>query len=392
MRGPAIEVPKGLEGVEVDVTKISLVDGEHGRLSYRGHDVAKLIDWPFTRVVLLVLTGEDPTTPVRREFEIGLARASRLSAEDAALLTLAARTDTHPMTVLQGLIPLLSRCDEFEALRRCGARFYDRGEAAHADRRPAQPAQRQTRCRAPNDLLDPNARFLAQMGFASNAALAHAFNVTQILQIEHSFNASTFAARVVASTLAPVENVLAAALGALHGALHGGADQAALEMAIEVGDPARAADFVDDCLASGRKIMGMGHREYRVLDPRARFVKALAADLAKGTSLEPLYLTLAAIEARISERMAERGSDAAREPRVLQRHRVSRRGAAGRLLHCRICDGARVRLSRALHRKPASTTASSGRRRNTSASFRREYEPQADHVDTGRPSSTIGSG
>jgi citrate synthase len=158
-------------------------------------------------------------------------------------------------------------------------------------------------------LLDPNARFLAQMGFASNAELTHAFNVTQILQIEHSFNASTFAARVVASTLAPVENVLAAALGALHGALHGGADQAALEMAIEVGDPARAADFVDECLANGRKIMGMGHREYRVLDPRARFVKALAADLAKGTSLESLYLTLEGIEARISERMAERGTE-----------------------------------------------------------------------------------
>jgi citrate synthase len=79
-------------------------------------------------------------------------------------------------------------------------------------------------------------------------------------------------------------------------------------MAIEVGDPARAAEFVDECLASGRKIMGMGHREYRVLDPRARFVKALAAKIAKGTSLEPLYATLEAIEARISERMAERGT------------------------------------------------------------------------------------
>ena len=308
MRGLAIEVPKGLEGVEVDVTKISLVDGEQGRLSYRGHDVAKLLDWPFTRVVLLVLTGEDPTTPVRREFEIGLAKASRLSADDAALLTLAAKTDAHPMTVLQGLIPLLSHCDEFEA----------HGDAAHGftiaaklptliaglhSLRSGKPLP------ASNDLLDPNARFLAQMGFASNAALAHAFNVTQILQIEHSFNASTFAARVVASTLAPVENVLAAALGALHGALHGGADQAALEMAIEVGDPERAGEFVDECLASGRKIMGMGHREYRVLDPRARYVKTLAAKLAQGTSLEPLYATLEAIEAGINQRMAERGTE-----------------------------------------------------------------------------------
>jgi citrate synthase len=312
MRKLKLEVPKGLEGVEVDVTKISLVDGEHGRLSYRGYDVAQLIDWPFASVVLLVLAGEEPTAPARREFESKLARAARLSDSDAAFLTLAAKTEAHPMTVLQGLIPLLSRTSGFEHY----------GDAAHgftiAAKLPALIAglhQLRSAGTLPptSELSDPNARFLAQMGLTASSskapALARAFDVTQILQIEHSFNASTFAARVVASTLAPVENVLAAALGALHGALHGGADQAALEMALEIGDPARAADFVDDCLASGRKIMGMGHREYRVLDPRARFVKALAADLAKGTSLEPLYLTLEAIEARITERMAERGTE-----------------------------------------------------------------------------------
>jgi citrate synthase len=308
MRKIAVEVPKGLEGVEVDVTKISLVDGERGRLSYRGHDIARLLEWPFNRVVLLVLTGEEPSSIECNAFDSALARASRLSANDAALLTLAAQTNAHPMAVLQGLVPLLSRTKEFDA----------HGDAAHgftiAAKLPALIAglhrlRKGDALPEASDLRDPNARFLAQMGFAPDARLTHAFDVTQILQIEHSFNASTFAARVVASTLAPVENVLAAALGALHGALHGGADQAALEMAIEVGDPARAADFVDECLATGRKIMGMGHREYRVLDPRARFVKALAGDLAKGTSLEPLYLTLEGIEARISERMAERGTE-----------------------------------------------------------------------------------
>jgi citrate synthase len=304
----AIEVPKGLDGVEVDVTKISLVDGERGQLSYRGHDVTELIEWPFTRVVLLVLTGDDPSNAERSTFEAALARAAVLSDSDEALLTLAAQTPTHPMAVLQGMIPLLSKSDQFR----------DYGDAGHgytvAAKLPALIAglhrlRSGSTLPKPNRELDPNARFLAQMGFESNAELAHAFNVTQILQIEHSFNASTFAARVVASTLAPVENVVAAALGALHGALHGGADQAALEMAIEVGDPDRAEEFVDECLASGRKIMGMGHREYRVLDPRARFVKTLAAKLSKGTSLEPLYATLEGIEARINERMAERGTE-----------------------------------------------------------------------------------
>jgi citrate synthase len=101
-----MEVPKGLEGVEVDVTKISLVDGERGRLSYRGRDVTQLVDWPFSRVVLLVLTGEEPTAAECRAFETALLRASRLSEDDAALLTLAAKTKVHPMAALQGLVPL----------------------------------------------------------------------------------------------------------------------------------------------------------------------------------------------------------------------------------------------------------------------------------------------
>lgn len=307
-RKMSIEVPKGLDGVEVDATKISLVDGERGRLSYRGHDIGELIDWPFTRVVLLVVDGDDPSSTDRRAFEAALARAAVLSESDAALLSLAADTTAHPMAVLQGMVPLLTKTDEFDRY----------GDAAHgftvAAKLPALVAGLY-RLRSgeglppPNDALDPNARFLAQMGCPTNADLMHAFAVTQILQIEHSFNASTFAARVVASTLAPVENALAAALGALHGALHGGADQAALETAIEVGDPANAAAFVDESLARGRKIMGMGHREYRVLDPRARYVKALAATLAQGTELEGLYRTLEAIEANIHARMAERGTE-----------------------------------------------------------------------------------
>src|SRR6476619_4112784 len=99
MRKVAMEVPKGLEGVEVDVTKISLVDGEQGRLSYRGRDVTRLIEWPFSRVVLLVLTGDDPSAAECRAFETALLRASRLSADDAGLLTLAAKTRAHPMAV-----------------------------------------------------------------------------------------------------------------------------------------------------------------------------------------------------------------------------------------------------------------------------------------------------
>ncbi len=131
--------------------------------------------------------------------------------------------------------------------------------------------------------------------------------MTQILQIEHSFNASTFVARATASTLAPVENALSAAFGTLHGRLHGAADAAALETADQVGRPECAAAFVDECLANKIKVMGMGHREYRVLDPRARHLKTLAESLCSGTEHEVTYQTLVAIEARFTERMAADG-------------------------------------------------------------------------------------
>jgi citrate synthase len=151
-------------------------------------------------------------------------------------------------------------------------------------------------------------RFLAQIEAPRSAVARHAFNVTQILQIEHSFNASSFAARVTASTLAPVENALSAGFGTLHGRLHGGADQAALEVAESVGTPERANAFVDRCIEDKTRVMGMGHREYRVLDPRARHIKALAAELCKGTPHEVTFRTLVAIEDRFRERMADKGS------------------------------------------------------------------------------------
>jgi citrate synthase len=150
-----------------------------------------------------------------------------------------------------------------------------------------------------------NGRFLQMIEAPEHAW--HAFEVMQILQLEHGFNASTFAARVIASTLAPMENALSGAIGTLHGVLHGGADQAALETADCVGTPEAAAAFVDRCLESGTKVMGMGHREYRVVDPRAVYGKQLAEALSRGTEHERTFHTLAAIEARFNERMAARG-------------------------------------------------------------------------------------
>ena len=299
-------IAKGLAGIEVDTTAICLVDGEAGQLYYRDLAIEDLVSWPFADVVHLVLTGSRPTD---QRFAEALAAGQRLSKAEVAMVDAAIASGAHPMQVLQAVTPLLERSGAFSEFGEAaqglviaaklpavlgrvmvveggsGEELFAVGDRSHKDRshKDRSPEDRSHKDRA-NEALE----------------------VTQILQIEHGFNASTFTARVVASTLAPIENCLSAALGALHGPLHGGADQAALEMAERVGDPARARDFVDECLASGTKIMGMGHREYRVLDPRARFVKEFARDIATGGPLETLFLTLEAIENHFRARMLER--------------------------------------------------------------------------------------
>lgn len=287
---------RGLEGIEVDTTAISLVDGARGVLSYRGINVDELVDWQFDEVAALVATGKPD-----RAFAARLAASADLSDREAAMI-LALPADLHPMHVLQGVTPMLDRSDAFA----------DFGEAAQgfaiAAKLPAIIATHMhARVPASFPQLGYTDRFLAQIGAPQTALARHAFRVTQILQVEHSFNASSFAARVTASTLAPVENALSAGFGTLHGKLHGGADQAALEIAESVGTPNAASTFVDRCIKDKVKVMGMGHREYKVLDPRARHIKALAARLCRGTPHEVTFHTLVAIEDRFRERMAEQG-------------------------------------------------------------------------------------
>ena len=290
------KIMKGLEGVIVDTTAISLVDGKAGKLSYRGYDIDELVNLPFGHVASLVVDGT-----LEPELEQRLLKVAHLSLRESDLL-LSLPEETHPMHVLQGMAPLLDHPEEFE----------DYGEAAqglviaakvpeliatHLAREPLSPSEAPTLV----------GRFLEYVHAPDVETARLAFEAVQVLQIEHSFNAGTFAARSTASTLAPIENCISAAFGTLHGILHGGADQAALEVADRVGGPEHAATFVDECLASKTKVMGMGHREYKVLDPRARHIKAFAEALTRGTEHERTFRTLVAIEARFTERMAERG-------------------------------------------------------------------------------------
>lgn len=295
-----LEIRKGLEGVVVDNTAVSLVDGEAGRLYYRGHPIERLVSQPFAAVAHLVVFGDLPDPLRLQAFEDFLWEAGRLPPELAQLLRQLESRHAHPMATLQAAMPLLAldapsisfgRSDiEQEALV-VAARL----PVAHALLAALRAGG--TAAAYP-DSRRYGARFLTLIhGHAPTAQAVRVFEQTQVLQIDHSFNASTFTARVVSSTLSPPASALAAAMGSLYGPLHGAADQAALEMAQEVGEPARAAEFVAHCLATGRLVMGMGHREYRVLDPRAKIVRHLAQEIATAPHEQRLLATLTAIDA-----------------------------------------------------------------------------------------------
>jgi len=295
-----VDIKKGLEGVVVDSTSISLVDGEAGRLYYRGHAIEKLVTHPFAAVAHLVVFGELPQQSQLEEFEDFLWDAGRLPAALVAALEHLAPLGGHPMATLQAAMPLMALTPP---ARKMGRTADEQEALIVAARLPTAHAMllalRAGRAPIPYpETRRYGERFLELLhNRKPSQKEVSIFEQTQILQIDHSFNASTFTARVVTSTLAPPASALAAAMGSLYGPLHGAADQGALEMAEEVGGPERAAEFVAECLAKGRLVMGMGHREYRVVDPRSIIVKKLAEEIATNAHEKHLIETLKAVDA-----------------------------------------------------------------------------------------------
>jgi citrate synthase len=300
---------KDLAGIEVGETQISDVRGEEGALSYRGYPIQDLAGKPFWQVAWLVLFGAWPDRAQESELQGYMGLHSRLTAAETALLHALPR-GLHPMLVLQGLVPLLQQDRDAAGIRgldpvalfglKIAAKLpsfvagWHRIEQGH-EPLPANP-----------DLGFHENFLLMFNGRAPDAEQVRVLDTTQVLQMEHSFNAGTFAGRVCASTLAPIQSSISASIGTLFGVIHGGADQAALEMAERIGAPERAAAYVADSLEKKVKIMGMGHREYRVVDPRARILKPLAKTLCKEGDAKRLFETLEAVEAACQTEFAKR--------------------------------------------------------------------------------------
>ena len=274
----------GLEGVIAGESALSRIDIDINRLILYGYDLVELTENAcYEEVAYLLLYGELPTIAELAEFNQQLRSQRDLPGPVVELLR-SAPVDAHPMDLLRTAVSALAFFDaetpdnSHEANVRKAVRLLAKIPTAltygYRFSQGLEPV-------APSAELDHAANLLYMLrGEKPPAYEVEAMNTSLILYAEHGYNASTFTARVVASTLADLYAAMTAAIGALHGPLHGGANEAAMHMLLEVDSPAAAEQWVLDTLAQKKKIMGFGHREYKSGDSRVPTMKKVGRQVA----------------------------------------------------------------------------------------------------------------
>lgn len=280
-----VEITKGLAGVVVDTTAISKVNPETNSLLYRGYPVQELAaSCSFEEVAYLLWHGELPDGTRLAQFEQAERSQRALDPKIRRVIDELPR-HAHPMDVVRTAVSVIGADDP--------AASDDSPEADLAKavslfaKLPAIVAYIQRRRHdlplvEPRDDLGYSANLLhMSFGEVPDLTVVKAFDISMTLYAEHSFNASTFTARVVTSTLSDLHSAVVAAIGALKGPLHGGANEAVMHTFDEIGDPADAAGWLDRALAEKRKIMGFGHRVYKNGDSRVPTMKAALDTLVR---------------------------------------------------------------------------------------------------------------
>jgi citrate synthase len=290
---------KGLEGVVATTSAISSIIGS--TLTYRGIDINELAEQStFEEVAYLLWYGELPTQDQLRSFQRDLSENRELTPQ---LIDAIGRfpKDANAMISLISAVAMLACYDaqtddmsndaNHEKAVRLLAKFPTVVAALQRLRSGQEPV-------SPDPTLDEATNFLYMLNGQRPTDLeAHIMDVCLILHADHELNASTFAARVAASTLSDMNSAVVAALSTLKGPLHGGANQAVMATLEKVGSAAQVHDYVAAALARKERIMGFGHRVYKEGDPRARWLKSMSHDLADQTGNPKWY--------GISERMEE---------------------------------------------------------------------------------------
>jgi citrate synthase len=275
----------GLRNIEVADTKICSIDGENGKLIYRGYDILDLANHStYEETAFLLLFGDLPIKEELDDFNSKLTELRRIP--DSVTKNMKNKPITaHPMDVLQSSILDLADYDRNRI---------DEGKSANIERAISLIAKIPTivaawdRIRNNKNVVEPlddnthAHNFLYMLrGEHPKHEISKIFDISLILHAEHSFNASTFAAREIASTRASIYASIGGAVGALSGELHGGANIQVMKMLIEIGDLNNVEKWVQDRLAKGARVMGMGHAVYRTTDPRSEVLATLSRAISK---------------------------------------------------------------------------------------------------------------
>ena len=306
------DIKKGLAGVVVDYTAVSKVNSETNSLLYRGYPVQELAaTQPFESVAHLLWNGELPTDVELAQLR-AVEREYRALPADVRAVMDRVPLDAHPMDEVRTAVSLIGARDLAGSGSVLDASGSPEDNLARSIRlfavMPSIVAYGQRRRRglepvAARDDLDYAANFLwMTFGEESDEVVVDAFNRSMILYAEHSFNASTFTARVITSTLSDLYSAVVGAIGALKGPLHGGANEAVLHIFDEIGDAGNVDEWLERALAEKRKIMGFGHRVYKRGDSRVPTMKAALDTLVEHYDRPDVAALYDALEAQFVAR------------------------------------------------------------------------------------------
>jgi citrate synthase len=305
------EYKPGLEGIPAAQSSISYVDGQKGILEYRGIRIEELAEKStFLETAYLLIWGELPTKEELKEFEHEVLFHRRIKYRIRDMMKCFPESG-HPMDALQASAAALGL---FYSRRDLHNPVYIRTAAVRLIATiPTMVAAFQL-MREGNDPVKPR----DDLGYAANflymlneeepdPLMAKIFDICLILHVEHTMNASTFSARVTASTLTDPYAVVASAVGTLGGPLHGGANEEVIQMLEEIGSVENVVPYVDDLLQRKAKIMGFGHRVYKVKDPRATILQNLAEQLFDKFGYDEYYEIAVEMERVVSEKLGGKG-------------------------------------------------------------------------------------
>ncbi len=298
MSDPEIKINRGLKGVYFERSGVSDIDGQKGELYYRGYSIHELAEHSsFEETAYLLVFGELPTAEELSDFDARLRAARTLPAEVVEIIR--AVRDGHPMDVLRTAVSALpaftppagesAREAMVDEIIRLTAQVPMIVAAHDRLRNGREPV-------APDPALGHAANWLWMLkGEAPSENAARLADLDFILHAGHGSNASAFAARVVIGTEATLNAAIAAAIAALSGPAHGGAAEDVMRMAMEIGEPEKAADYVAARRKAREPVTGFGHRVYRTEDPRARHMRAGVERLGEEMGEPKWYRILQAV-------------------------------------------------------------------------------------------------